>query len=143
MPITLNYKIIDQQEFAQALVVLKDYPFRNQRFAYNVAKIWRRLDAEFQVANGLWQKLIRQFAEVDEKGKLVPRSPEEPNTFKIPEDKTADFEAAKKSFTSIEFEIDCHPLKLEQLETMPISAGQIEALSALFDFTEDSPAKAD
>jgi hypothetical protein len=138
MPIKLTYKIIDDRSFLETLKQLSNYPFRNQRFSYNVSKIWRRLISEVEAANEQWIKLLKQYAELDEKGSFVPKTEDAPHSFKIIEGKEAEFEAAKKDFEAVGFEIDCHPLKLEQLEQMPISGTQIDTLAPLFDFTEDS-----
>jgi hypothetical protein len=117
--------------FVQALVKLGKFEgFKEQRVAYNVAKVIRRFDAESTIAQELFLKLVKQYAVLDEKGNI--KSPEDkPGTYEIPDEKVADWKKAKEDFDDVEFELDCHKIRLEQLGNAPLSPIDLNALEPL------------
>lgn len=128
--------------------------FKDSTITYNATKIGRKFDQEAQICQETFIKLAKNFAKLDEKGNFVLQEKENinakgekvvtkiPNTFVTREECLADgsWEKALKEWNAMEFEIQCHKIKLADLNGAGLSPEDLLALDALLDV--EPPAKA-
>jgi hypothetical protein len=140
MPLTLKYKHINTPSFVEALAKLGRYDrLKDFKLAYNIAKIIRRFDAESTIAQELFVKLVRQHCKLDENGLIIPADGK-PGSFEILEGKETEWVQARKDFDEMEFELDCHKIRVEQLDGAPLSPMELVALEPLLIEMEAVPA---
>lgn len=132
--IKLTYMDINNRLFIDAVKKLMIYDqWGSAQLKYNIHKIGRRLSDESDVAQAEYLKLVKQHAELDEKGDIVPVSPEQPGTFVIKTEKEEVWKTARADFEAVTFEIDCHPVPLSKLDLCPLSPQDVGVLEPLLD----------
>lgn len=142
MSVKLSYKEIKNQTFVQGLAKLANYGgFKDQRLAYNVAKLIRKWDSEAQMAQDLFMKLVKQYATLDEKGNI--KTPEGANSgaFEVVDEKADAFAKARKEFESIEFDIPVHKIRIDQLEGTGLTPMEMMALEPILIEMEAVPSE--
>ncbi len=150
----LKFADTKSREFLTAYSKLMQYTgFKDPKVAYNVAKIGRKFDAEAKICQELFIKLLKNYARLDDKGGIAPRTQETldakgekttqviPNTYEILPEKVADESWAKaaEEFDASEFEVHCHKIKLSDLAGAQMSALDLTVLEALITDEEPKP----
>lgn len=132
MAVKLTYKMIQDRNFVAGLGKLANFGgFKDQKLAYNVAKLIRKWEVEVLTAQELYIKLVKQFAVVDENGNLKTPEGGAPGSFEIPDGKDEAFKTARADFEKVELEIPVHKIRLEQLEGVGITPLEMNAMDAL------------
>ena len=94
-----------------------------------VAKACRKLDDEFILVDGLYDKLIEEFGKHDEQGNIVPQPGGAPGSFIIEEGKEEAFENAIKETELVTVDIEGVNFTMDDLEVVGnLSPAQIDAL---------------
>lgn len=114
--------------FHQAFRKLANHPFDNVKTLYNVTRIAKLFDLSAKEADELFIKLVKQYCELDEKGRIKPLDPKQPNTYKIPEDKQEAWEAAMKEYNDIEVKFERHKIALEDCMAAKLTAADLLTL---------------
>lgn len=102
------------------------------KMLYSVTRIQKKLDKAHQEWNEQFVKLVKQYAEKDEKGELVPRKNEKgqaiPNSFEIPDGNVEAWKKAVEELDTVEAEIDLYKLSVEKLIESGIELSAQECL---------------
>lgn len=139
--LTLTYGQLRDSNFNRAMEKMANFSgFKSPKVAYNVAKINRRYLDEIEVSQGIFQKMVDQYAKKTEDGKLEPHKGV-PGTFSIPEDTQAEWDAKLKEFQSIEWTIDRPRVNFDDLADVKLTPAEIMALDPLLAVLEDASVK--
>lgn len=134
--LTVNYGQILSPNFQRGLAKLSQCPqFKSPKLAYNVAKILKKVDEEQKIAQDLYNKLITEYAEKDEAGKVKPHNGI-PDTFLVRTENHAEWDAKLKELHAISFDIDRPALDLDEVMVAQLSPVEITALDSLLTFDE-------
>lgn len=124
----LTFKNLNDPQFNQTLNRLsRETGFANFKAAYNVSKIMRRLTKELKEARALNEKIMAEYVEKNEDGTTKFDVETKLPVFKS-EEAEKEYFAKHKDFLETEFEIDCYPIKLDDLGTIKLSPHEINAI---------------
>lgn len=141
MKIVLKNSDLNNFGFQQALNKLKTMPF-STKTAYKISYIANHVDRHVKQGREVFQTIAKQFAQLDEKGNLVPEKDQNDNPipgsflFKDDEAKEA-FQKEQEEFMNTEHIIPKHKLSVDELGATQLSANDISALAPLFSDLED------
>lgn len=125
------YKDLKALDLIAALKKLANYGgFKSIRVTKDIGKIVSKWDREQKEAQELFVKLLKKFAELDEKGNVKPNL-EANAPFIIPEEKADEFQKQMDEFDLIEFQIVASPIPLVMLEGVGLTPIDLEALTKL------------
>lgn len=131
--IKIKFAHLNNEDFAKALVRLSNESgWANFQSSYNVAKILRRMKKELQTAREQHVKLLKNYAKMDEKGGFL-RAEEGTFPYQIEDEKKAEYDAKMAEFLETEVELDCWPLKEEDLGSIKLTPSEINTLEPIFD----------
>ena len=102
------------------------------KVAFSLAKIIEAAKQESTFYNQELSKIATECLQTDEEGKFIPA--ENGAGFLIKEDKVADFHTKIADLEELETEINCNPIKLEDLNSLSIT---IENMEQLLPFIEE------
>lgn len=85
----------------------------NMRMAYQLAKIIKEVQKEFELFQETRMKLINEYAERDEDGRLKI---DENNNFTIPREKIQDFQKELNELLETQVELQINKINLDELE---------------------------
>lgn len=85
----------------------------NMRMAYQLAKIIKEVQKEFELFQETRMKLINEYAERDEDGQLRV---DENNNFTIPKEKIQDFQKELNELLEMQVELQINKINLDELE---------------------------
>lgn len=85
----------------------------NMRMAYQLAKIIKEVQKEFELFQETRMKLINEYAERDEGGQLKV---DENNNFTIPKEKIQDFQKELNELLETQVELQINKINLDELE---------------------------
>jgi hypothetical protein len=118
-----------------AMRKLSGHPFRDQKVAYRVMRIIDAVEGEQKTAARLYEKLVRQFAELDDKGEFVPNNGEA-GTFVVKKD-VETYEKALKDFEELAIDLKWRKVQLQDLSEIHLAAAELKALTPVVHFPED------
>lgn len=118
------------QDFIQGLVKIRNHSFKDQKVAYGVMRLLKFFEQETELVQQGFQKLVKQFAILDEKGEFVPHNGQ-PGTFQIIPEKVEDWKKAVKEFEDVDVELQQHPIRLEHLQGAGLTPGDMLAVECL------------
>lgn len=118
-----------------AMRKLSGHPFRDQKVAYRVMRIVDAVESEQKTAERLYEKLIRQFAELDDKGDFIPNEGV-PNTFVVKKD-IGGYEKALADFEALSFELKWRKIPFADLAEIHLAAAELKALAPVVHFPEE------
>jgi hypothetical protein len=134
--LTVTYGQLRDQVFGRALTKLANCSgFKSPKVTFNIAKINRRVLDEAKLADEVYQKLVRQYCRLDEKGEIEPHEGR-PGTFVIPEERGDEWKAKLAEFHAISFEMDRPRIALEDVSPAQLSPAEVMALEPLLSFDE-------
>lgn len=87
----------------------------NMRMAYQLAKIIKEVQKEFELFQETRMKLINEYAERDEDGQLKV---DENNNFTIPKEKIQDFQKELNELLETQVELQINKINLDELENV-------------------------
>jgi len=97
--------------------------------ARTIAKACRKLDSEFILTDALYDKLIEEYGQHDDKGNVVPQPGGAPGSFLIAEGKEEAFEKAIAETEQVTVDIEGVSFTMDDLEVVGnLSPAQVEAL---------------
>lgn len=134
--IVLKNSDLNNFAFQQALNKLRTMPF-GTKTAYKISYISKHVDRHVKQGREVFQTIAKKFAELDEKGNLVPEKDNNDNPipgsflFKDDDAKT-EFEKEQVEFMETEHVIPKHKLNVDELGSSQLSANDISALEPLF-----------
>lgn len=99
----LEYKFLYNRNIKESLDKLFTAPLHGPLLS-QVVKLHKAVDLNFTKLRKDYEALVKQYAEVDDKGNLV--EPDGPGSFKLKEDKVKDWPQAVTNFMSQKFIID-------------------------------------
>lgn len=106
--------------------------------SYNLIKIIGRVEKEIKVASELYQKVLKNHAELNEKGEIVFKD-NVPGQYIIPEAKQEAFHAELKEWEKISFEVDRHKLPMHALTGAALAPVILEAIMPVIDEELEQP----
>lgn len=138
--LTVTYGQLRDQVFARAMTKMANCSgFKSPKLTFNIAKINKRLLDEAKLADEVYQKLVREYCNKDDKGEIVPHDGR-PGTFVIPEGKADEWKAKVAEFNAVTFEIDRPKVELSDVQaTAGLSPMEVMALEPLLSFDEEAP----
>ena len=102
------------------------------KVAFSLAKIVEAAKQESTFYNQELSKIAMECLQTDEEGKFIPA--ENGTGYLIKEDKVAAFHTGLANLDDLETEINCNPIKLDDLNSLTIS---IEGMEQLLPFVEE------
>lgn len=102
----------------------------NGRAAYKLGKIIRRVDDEFALFNEAREKLIKQYAAVDENGEYKLNSR---NEYTFEGDNMQKFVKEINELTGMMVEIDASQIKLDDIAELKFTPAQMVQLEAFIE----------
>lgn len=146
----LTYALFEDAPFKRALSKIANFPFKNVKTAFAVAKLVRKWNEALKIAQEDWLVVLKAHAQIDEKGNFVPVEVMNPdgtttkdhNRFTIPDEKKDAFQADKKIFEAQEFEVPCSLLSMADLQDCQLTAQELLSLEPVLDtstFSSSSP----
>lgn len=131
MPVQLKHKTISGFNFQQTIQKFATAQMTPAN-AVKIRRIIRALEsARTKIYAAYKTDVIEVFAKRDDKNDIV-RPEGEPDGFVPIEGKEAEFKTAQDAFGERTVELDCSPFIPQMMESMKISAGEIEALSEMW-----------
>lgn len=125
----VTYEQLRDPSFSRGMGKLANFPgFKSPAVAYNVAKINLRLTEESELADKLFQKLVKPYAHLDDKGEFVPNRGI-PNTFSIKDECVEEWKGKLDEFHAVTVEIDRPRVNLADCEgagLTPLEMGALE-----------------
>jgi hypothetical protein len=98
-------------------------------------RIVDQLESEQKSAEKLYVKMLKQYADLDDKGEFVPRDGV-PNTFVVTKNVEA-YNKALEDFEALSFSMKWRKLPLDDLSDLRLSAAELKALDPIVHFPED------
>lgn len=120
MALKLTYGKLRDRNFGRAFGKVAGYAgYKSPAVAINLAKINKKLLEEAEIADEQHLALVKQYAQLDEKGEVVA---DDKGTWK-PKDDAAqkEFEAKLKEFNAVEFEVPGALLRVEDIMAAGVS----------------------
>lgn len=145
MTVQMKISELKNPNFFRSLHKIASHPFKEFKTSYNITKIHRKLMLELKDVQEAEQKFVNEYAQKDDKGKLVlskgPDGKPVPNSFELQEDKIQEYQDKMKAFEETEFKIECHKIRPDEIMEIGISALDLGALEPLIDVNAQPPAK--
>jgi hypothetical protein len=128
------FKMLQDHAFGSALKKIRTWGgFKDLRIAQNFHKICKAIEAEVKDSQELWDKTIKNFAVLDEKGGVKLEN----GQFNVPEEKTSSFKDAADGFFALELELDYKPFFLHDLTGCSLSPDEIGAIECLLSHVDE------
>jgi hypothetical protein len=131
--IKLKFGTVRRGEIFDSLGHIAQLPL-DQKWAYRVAKIMRKLNEEVKTIQDLFQKLVKQYAVLDENGEIKPITEDgqvKPGTYEIDPAKMEEWRKKLTEFDNETCTLDVEKLPLAALEKSRIPAVVYVGLDAL------------
>ncbi len=142
MATRMKYLKFRNPNFASGMRKLGSCESLNQKNKYRVVRLIEWIEKEEKIAQGLWEKIIAEFAEKNEDGSIKTPEGAARNSFRIPEENRVAFE--KKGMEWAEVELDYTvtlPIDRSEVNKVGLSAVEEMALEGFIEpLSEESPA---
>ena len=137
--IILKYANLRDPNFLRAFSKLTNHNGLPTKACIVLVKLKKRVDEEIVIAQNEFQTLLKNYAELDEKGNFVPED-NQPGTFKLLPGKEAEWETASTALLEKEFEIQKSKLSFKDVESAKLSPQELIHLEAIFEELDDGDA---
>lgn len=134
--ITLSYKNLRDPQFTNAFYKLALFNAFPTKVSIKVAKLKKAIDAESELAQTEFEKIVKRHAKLDEKGNLLPIK-DTVGTFEIKEEEMDNWKKSLDEYNSVPFHVEQNPLLYSDLEGVSITPIDIIALEVIL--TEEAP----
>lgn len=104
------------------------------KLAWQVARLIKAVDKEIADFNDARMKLIQKYGEKDENDKLIT---DESGNCKIPDNFISQFSAELNELINTEVEISGNKIRIDELENVNFTPGEINNLEAFIEFDEE------
>lgn len=119
--------------FMQGVALLNLHNFKDAKAGYRAARLCKWVNAESQLAQEQFKKLVQQHAILDEKGEVAPHEGQ-PGTYKIKEGGEEAWKQALKEFEEVELTLEkVHPIKVTDLDGSKLTPQHLSALESVLD----------
>lgn len=135
----LKYSHLRSPSFHQALRKLANHPFKDVKSLYNVTRIVKLVQQEGKQCDELFLKVLKGYADLDEKGEIKPINPTSPNTFSVPDSKKEEWEKAAKDFHEIEVKFERHKVTPEECVLAGLTANDMVELDPMLSELSTKP----
>jgi len=136
--IKINYSQLNDKRLTQALEKLAQCSIQEipvLKVRWNIQRIIRKVEKEIKLGQDLFQKILKEFVEVDDKGNFVWGTDNDgspiPGKFIVKDEEG--FKKKNEEFLLLEFEIASYPIKLSDLELAPLTSLDLMGLEPLID----------
>lgn len=138
--IKITYDDLKRTPLLAALRRLAEAPLRGKD-AYNVAKILKHVEAEVPTYVKLWENIMKEHAELDEKGEIKTVNDPQmgPNSFTVPEEKQASFKSACEAFLATVVEVPYPKMHKPIFDHLTLTAREMMALEPIITEVEIAP----
>ena len=139
--IKITYDELKRTPLLHALRRLAEAPLRGKD-AYQVAKILKHVEAEVPTYVKLWEKVMSEHAERDEKGEVKTVNDPQlgPNAFTVAPEKQEAFKKACEEFLAITIEIPYPKMHKPIFDHVTLTAREMLALEPILTEVEIAPA---
>lgn len=128
--IKLTYKDLKDPQFIPTMQKIATAPLKSPKTAHRILTITKALDPEIKKSQEIFEKTVKTYAELDEKGNFVPLEGR-PGTFKIKEGEEEKWKKALEEYEAIECEVDAPKINIEHLEGITLSAMDLRVLDPM------------
>lgn len=135
--ITLKYSKLRDPNFQQALYKLTNYTGFPTKTCITIAKLKKCIDSESVIAQDAFIALLKQYAELDEKGNFVPEDNKK-GTFKIIEAKVDEWQKAVEEFSNKLLSVEKFRIDFEDVKDAKLSPQDFIALEDIFKEVDES-----
>lgn len=129
----ITVKIMDLVNGTSALQKLAEAQLK-AKLAWQVARILKAAEVEIQSFNETRMKLINEYGEKNESGELIT---DDNGNCKIIPDRLIDFNKELNDLISNEVEINAHKIKMDDLENVNFTPGEITLLEPFIEIDEE------
>lgn len=129
----ITVKIMDLVNGTSALQKLAEAQLK-AKLAWQVARILKAAEAEIQSFNETRMKLINEYGEKNESGELIT---DDNGNCKIIPNRLIDFNKELNDLISNEVEINAHKIKMDDLENVNFTPGEITLLEPFIEIDEE------
>lgn len=132
--IELKYSHVRNPEFQGAFSKLVNVQQLPTKVTCLIAQIKKAFDKEVETAQECFIKLLKNHANLDEKGnfvELVVGGAKQPGTYSIPEEKQAQWMEALKEFGETTFNVERRKILMQEISEVKFSAAELIALEPL------------
>lgn len=135
MPVKVKLGDFRSPLFMQAVAKLAAHNFKDQKAAYNVMRLLKKIQSEGELAQAQFIKLVKQHAKLDDKGNFVPidDDPKNKDTYQIPDENQETWKTALKDFQELEVTIERYPIKIEDLNGSALTPGDLMLLETMLE----------
>lgn len=131
---TIAYDTLRNPKFQKAITKIHEHTgFTSTKHSYHCMRITNLLDRELKTANELFLKVVKEHAETDAEGNLVPPK-EGGGDYQVAPERQGAFAAGVKDFHSHTIEIDKRRIGATWLEGVALSPSDLDILSEVLDF---------
>lgn len=135
--VTVKYSVMRVHSFNAGLSKLLNYPRFLPSVALSVVRLIERVEKEREVAQKLYEGIIKKYAKLDDKGELVPKDGQ-PNSFVLREDATQEqIDKEVEEMGEQTFSVDMRPIALAALEGVNLTPQELMYMTAII---EENPA---
>lgn len=132
----LKYGHLRNVNFLRGINRLANYQgLKDPKALYNIMRITKKIEQEGKNSDELFMKVVKQYAELDEKGDVVCIE-DKPGMPKIPEEKQKEYAEKLKEFMDIDFKIERFKVKLSDVVGAGFSAKELEGLEDILDTSD-------
>lgn len=129
----IQVKLSDLVNSTETLQKLAQKDFK-AKLAWSISRLLKAADAELQEFNTTRGELIKKYGEKDENGELIT---DENGNCKIPQEVIQNFNEEFIELINTEVEINANKLKIELLENVDFTPGEMTNLEPFIDFDEE------
>lgn len=131
--VTVKYSAMRVHSFNAGLSKLLNYPRFTPSVALSVVRLIERVEKEREVAQKLYEGIIKKYAKLDDKGELLPKDGQ-PNSFVLREDATQEqIDKEVEEMGEQTFSIDMRPIALPALEGVGLTPQELMYMASLVD----------
>jgi len=129
----LTFRDLNDMQFNDVLRKLGSTgAYTNKKAFKNVFKLLKNISSEQKLARSMHTAILKDHAELDEKGELKPDEVSK-RPYVILDGKKDLYNAAMESFMSNVIELDCLPVRLEDIPDGTLSPNEVLVLEPLLD----------
>lgn len=136
MAVQIQYDFMRRATFNSGLSKLMSFPRFSPRVALSIARVIERVEKEREVAQKLYDGVLKKHAVLDEKGEVKPKEGQ-PNSFEIAEHSSQEaFNKEIEEMGKETFSVEMSPILIDKLDGVGLSANEIAALEPILDLGE-------
>lgn len=131
--VTVKYSVMRVHAFNTGLSKLLNYPRFMPAVALSIVRLIEKVDKERDVAQKVYEGIVKKHAKLDEKGEVIPKDGD-PNSFIVRDDSSQ--EALDKEVQEMgeqSFSVEMRPIALAALEGVGLTPNELMYLAPIID----------